>query len=185
MVGQFGARQHDARLPIGSGCNTGLPYWHMAGDGRSLADGAANLHGPADQFGAFAQIQHPEAASLVVIGRHSVYLKAYTVVGDFGNHVVVALFDDHLDKFGLSVFAGVADGFLHNLEDHVLLVGVENPFDPDAVRKQGAGVGLANVKQRIRSLYGKRADLRTSASGGLHRAELRLPCQGAAASAGT
>jgi LytS/YehU family sensor histidine kinase len=66
-----------------------------------------------------------------------------------------------------------------------LILGVENPFDPEAVRKQGAGVGLDNVKQRIRSLYGRRADLRTSASDGLYRAEVRLPCQGAAAGAGT
>jgi len=62
-----------------------------------------------------------------------------------------------------------------------LVLGVENPFDAEAARKRGEGVGLANVKQRIRSLYGKQGDLRTSASDGLYRAELRLPCRGAPA----
>ena len=65
--------------------------------------------------------------------------------------------------------------------DGTLILGVENPFDAEAVRKRGAGVGLANVKQRIRALYGKQADLRTSASDGLYRVELRLPCRGAPA----
>lgn len=68
--------------------------------------------------------------------------------------------------------------------DGMLILGVENPYDAEAARKQGAGVGLANVKQRIRSLYGKEADLRTSANGGRYRAELRLPCQGEPASTG-
>jgi LytS/YehU family sensor histidine kinase len=60
-----------------------------------------------------------------------------------------------------------------------LILGVRNPFDAEADRKRGAGVGLANVKQRIRALYGKRADLRTTAGEGLYRVELRLPCHGA------
>ena len=64
-------------------------------------------------------------------------------------------------------------------KEMTLILGVENPFDPAAARKQGAGVGLVNVKQRIRALYGKHADLRTTASEGLYRAELRLPCNGA------
>jgi hypothetical protein len=66
-----------------------------------------------------------------------------------------------------------------------LILGVENPFDAEAIRKQGAGVGLVNVKQRIRTLYGKQADLRTSASEGLYRAELRLPCHGSETGVGT
>jgi LytS/YehU family sensor histidine kinase len=69
--------------------------------------------------------------------------------------------------------------------DGTLILGVENPFDAEAARKRGAGVGLVNVKQRIRAMYGKRADFRTSASRGLYRAELRLPCHGAPDSAGT
>ena len=63
--------------------------------------------------------------------------------------------------------------------DETLSLSVENPFDADAAHRRGAGVGLVNVKQRIRALYGKHADLRTAASEGLYRAELRLPCRGA------
>jgi sensor histidine kinase YesM len=67
--------------------------------------------------------------------------------------------------------------------ERTLVLCVENPFDTDAAAKRGAGVGLANVKQRVRALYGRDADLRTSASQGLYRAELRLPCRGAAGGA--
>ena len=69
--------------------------------------------------------------------------------------------------------------------DETLVLGIENPFDAQATRRKGAGVGLANVKQRIRALYGKQADLRTSTSEGLYRAELRLPCRGAPAGGAT
>jgi len=64
-------------------------------------------------------------------------------------------------------------------QDRTLVLRVENPFDAEAVRQRGAGVGIANVKQRIRALYGKHADLRTSSGEGLFRAELHLPCHGA------
>lgn len=67
----------------------------------------------------------------------------------------------------------------------MLTLAVENPFDAEAARRQGAGVGLVNVKQRVRALYGRQADLKTSASEGVYRAELRLPCEGAQSGAGS
>jgi hypothetical protein len=66
-------------------------------------------------------------------------------------------------------------------KDESLVLHVENPFDAEAVRRKGAGVGLVNVKERVRTLYGRQADLRTSATQGLYRAELTLPCRGASA----
>jgi len=36
-------------------------------------------------------------------------------------------------------------------------IRVENPFDPDAPHRPGVGVGLANVRRRLRAGYGERA----------------------------
>jgi hypothetical protein len=58
-----------------------------------------------------------------------------------------------------------------------LIVSIENPFDENSSAAKGTGVGLVNVKRRIRALFYKDADLVTSKSHGLFRVELHLPCQ--------
>lgn len=57
----------------------------------------------------------------------------------------------------------------------VLVLSVENPFDADAGRTAGAGLGLANVRQRLAARYGERASLRHRAIDGRFGVELRLP----------
>lgn len=57
-----------------------------------------------------------------------------------------------------------------------LVLKIENPFDEDAGNTRGTGVGLKNVKQRIRALFDTQADLVTSDKDGVFRVELHLPC---------
>jgi histidine kinase/histidine kinase/DNA gyrase B/HSP90-like ATPase len=52
---------------------------------------------------------------------------------------------------------------------------VENPCDPDRPKGTGTGVGLANVRARLRALHGGEAWVTTSEAGGVFRAELALP----------
>jgi LytS/YehU family sensor histidine kinase len=52
---------------------------------------------------------------------------------------------------------------------------VENPFDPEAPRRRGSGMGLTNLRQRLHSLYGPEAGLRAGAEGGAFRVEVGLP----------
>lgn len=56
-----------------------------------------------------------------------------------------------------------------------LTIVVESPCDPDRPRSGGAGVGLANVRARLRALHGDDARLSSGESGGLWRVELVLP----------
>lgn len=64
-----------------------------------------------------------------------------------------------------------------NCSADTLVLGIENPFDDDARASPGTGVGLVNVKHRIRALFKKNADLVTSDTDGVFRVELHLPCQ--------
>ena len=57
-----------------------------------------------------------------------------------------------------------------------LVLTIENPFEADAQRSKGTGVGLINVKQRIRTLFANKAGLTTSHDQDVFRLELRLPC---------
>jgi len=56
-----------------------------------------------------------------------------------------------------------------------LVLAVENPLDMDANRRPGAGLGLANVRERLRGEHGEDAGLRAGESGGAYTVELRLP----------
>jgi signal transduction histidine kinase len=63
----------------------------------------------------------------------------------------------------------------------VLSLVVENPFDCERPSsRKGSGVGLANVRRRLRTLFGGAAETRTSDNDGLFRVELSLPCDGGA-----
>lgn len=62
-----------------------------------------------------------------------------------------------------------------------LSIVVENPCDPDRPRGTGAGVGLTNVRGRLRALYGAEAIVSSSEQGGVWRIELSVPATAEAA----
>jgi two-component system sensor histidine kinase AlgZ len=56
-----------------------------------------------------------------------------------------------------------------------MTVWVENPVDPDDQPRKGAGVGLANVRERLAKVFGDEARLRHGLSDGTYRAEITVP----------
>jgi len=60
---------------------------------------------------------------------------------------------------------------------------VENPVDPEAAPRRGAGLGLANVRERLASMYGEQARLRVQAEASSFRVEAVLPATGRGRSA--
>ena len=56
-----------------------------------------------------------------------------------------------------------------------LRVVVENPCDPDRPKRTGTGVGLSNVRSRLRALHGNDAWVTTSEVDGVWRTEIVLP----------
>ena len=52
---------------------------------------------------------------------------------------------------------------------------VDNPCDPDRPRRPGAGVGLANVRSRLRALYGDDATVSAHEQNGVWRVEITVP----------
>jgi two-component system sensor histidine kinase AlgZ len=60
-----------------------------------------------------------------------------------------------------------------------LLVTIENPRDPAARRRAGAGLGLSNVRRRLEALYGRDASLVAENGPDRFRVELSLPASAA------
>ncbi len=60
--------------------------------------------------------------------------------------------------------------------DGRLTLAVENPFDPEAVRDAGAGVGLDNIRRRLRALFGAEGETGVSKSVNRFQVEIRIPC---------
>ncbi len=59
-----------------------------------------------------------------------------------------------------------------------LVLVVENPADPDRPRGRGTGVGLSNVRERLRSSYGAmEARLDVTEGEGVFRAQMELPLE--------
>ena len=56
-----------------------------------------------------------------------------------------------------------------------LAVTVDNPCDPDRPSGRGAGLGLRNVRERLRTLFGTEAALHTEETEGRFRARLEIP----------
>jgi two-component system, LytTR family, sensor histidine kinase AlgZ len=60
-------------------------------------------------------------------------------------------------------------------EGNRLIVAIENPRDPEARRRAGAGMGLANVRRRLEAAYGRDATVNVEAAPDRFRVELSLP----------
>jgi two-component system, LytTR family, sensor histidine kinase AlgZ len=56
-----------------------------------------------------------------------------------------------------------------------LRIAVENPCDPDRPSRRGAGVGLSNVRARLRTLHGSDATLLAHEQDGIWRVEVTMP----------
>lgn len=57
----------------------------------------------------------------------------------------------------------------------LLVVKVENPFDPDSRTTRGQGLGIANVRARLAAIHGSTARLAVASTGGTFRVDLSLP----------
>src|SRR6266852_4165055 len=64
-----------------------------------------------------------------------------------------------------------------------LHLSVENSVDPDAAPSRKGGLGLANVRQRLETRYGKEAALRTAAEEEFFRVTISIPAEMAEAPA--
>ena len=77
--------------------------------------------------------------------------------------------------------AGLVEGGAIRLEaactDGVLRIAVENDFDPESSSRGGNGLGLANVRERLRTFYGNRARVTAEAHDGRFAVNLELPCE--------
>jgi hypothetical protein len=56
-----------------------------------------------------------------------------------------------------------------------IALAIENPRDPERQTSRGEGVGLANVRDRLRSLYGDEAQATVRAGGDSFRVEITVP----------
>jgi hypothetical protein len=72
-----------------------------------------------------------------------------------------------LDGGTIRISAGLASG--------ALSIVVESPCDPERPRGKGTGVGLANVRARLRALHGVEARVTARDEGRLWRTEVSLP----------
>jgi len=77
--------------------------------------------------------------------------------------------------------AHVLDGGLiairSSVTDAALRIVVENPCDLDRPRRTGTGVGLSNVRARLRAVYGDDARVTSKEADGIWRVELTLPAE--------
>ena len=64
-----------------------------------------------------------------------------------------------------------------------LHLSIENSVDPDAAPSRKSGLGLANVRQRLDTRYGKEASMRTTAEEEFFRVTLSLPAESTGAPA--
>jgi two-component system, LytTR family, sensor histidine kinase AlgZ len=76
--------------------------------------------------------------------------------------------------------ATLVDGGVVRLESRVrsgtLEVSVENEFDPEAPAPRRSGLGLRNLRDRLRTRFGGGAEVVTTAANNVFRAEMRFPC---------
>jgi two-component system sensor histidine kinase AlgZ len=59
----------------------------------------------------------------------------------------------------------------------ILKIVLENPFEAEAVRRNGTGVGLKNVRLRLMNLFDGNARFEVREEAGRFRVELQIPCE--------
>jgi two-component system LytT family sensor kinase len=62
-------------------------------------------------------------------------------------------------------------------EPGALVITMQNNFETDSPGKKGAGVGLKNIRERLRLLYRQNDLLSTSVDGNIYKVSLRIPLQ--------
>jgi len=62
-------------------------------------------------------------------------------------------------------------------EDKRLKVEVENPFDPEAPRRPGNGLGQGNVRRRLQAHFGGDGRMEVQSDGGRYRVTVTVPAQ--------
>jgi len=72
------------------------------------------------------------------------------------------------------VEGGVVRIEAHRREGQIEIV-VENPRDPMAPPRRGAGVGITNVRRRLETLFGREGAVEVSRGAASFRVVLRLP----------
>jgi two-component system, LytTR family, sensor histidine kinase AlgZ len=76
--------------------------------------------------------------------------------------------------------APLIDGGTLSVEAHrrggMIEVVLDNPIDPDAVRNNGTGLGLRNVRERLANIFAEEARVEVEQSETRFRVTLRLPC---------
>ena len=64
-----------------------------------------------------------------------------------------------------------------SVTDNQLLIVIENSFDPEFKSKKRSGIGLANVRERIETRYGKKGSFLAAADGDCFCATISLPAE--------
>jgi hypothetical protein len=82
--------------------------------------------------------------------------------------------------------AGLVEGGAIRLEAQrrgaAVTILLENAFDPQSAAGRSLGLGLENVRRRLRVRYGEEAEMEAGPSGDRYRVSLRLPCESPMAS---
>ena len=118
--------------------------------------------------------------ALVVLGLGLVLFRTFGDAGDAGDCLVPPLLLQPL------VENAVTHGIAHLIDGGTvrvvaaraggwLRIVVDNPCDPDRPKRGGTGVGLANVRARLRALHGADATVVTDERGGRWQVEVTLP----------
>jgi LytS/YehU family sensor histidine kinase len=71
----------------------------------------------------------------------------------------------------IRLYAGYAS------DSSAVAIHLENTFDPEAPARRKSGVGLANVRRRLDTRYGKNANFAVQKNGGLFHVGLVLPAE--------
>jgi hypothetical protein len=87
------------------------------------------------------------------------------IVENAATHGVAHVVDGGTVRIALSRNAGT------------LTMVVESPCDPDRPRRTGTGLGLANVRARLRALYGDSARVSATEAGGVWTVQVSLPAE--------
>ncbi|MGK7395016.1 MAG: sensor histidine kinase [Candidatus Cyclobacteriaceae bacterium M3_2C_046] len=61
------------------------------------------------------------------------------------------------------------------LEQQELVVKVQNSYDPETVTRKGEGLGLANIKSRLKAIYGRPDLINLTDDGSNFRVQIRVP----------